>query len=82
MFRRLEKWVKERRLDKIGYDQLTLIGCINEEIKEGIDKAGENVLVHFLRLISCRTFISMNYCCGVWTSFLTFGCHIHFWSFC
>ena len=38
MFRRLEKWVKERRLDKIGYDQLTLIGCINEEIKEGIDK--------------------------------------------
>ncbi|HFW6576153.1 TPA: hypothetical protein ACICD0_001385 [Campylobacter jejuni] len=38
MFKRLEKWLKDRKFDCIEYDHLTLIGCINEEIKEGIDK--------------------------------------------
>ncbi|ANH51214.1 hypothetical protein PC5_00092 [Campylobacter phage PC5] len=38
LFKKLEKWLKERHLDIKEYDHLTLLGYLHEEIDEGIKK--------------------------------------------
>ena len=42
LFRELENWLKERKLDEVKYNHLKLIGQLTEEICEGIQKPSKH----------------------------------------